>query len=730
MSTSAYEDHHEHLQDALKRLILLLRLAVLRLRKTNFTEYTGLLISEEEISEIFNSSDKHKESNEPEIQKLTNYIDQLQTQISERAAASLKKGLFLPFYQLGFLFHLTPFELDTILICLGLELDLKYEKLYAYLQDDVTKKSPTVGLVLNLLCSSGKEKLGARRFFSPEAPLFRYSLLEFLDNQEEKQKSILAKFLKVDQRIVNFVLGFNQLDSRVNSFARIIQPRISWQDIIFPEKLKKRLSSVTKKYLSGQKKPGEKLIYHFFGPYGVGKKSVAQALCQELNLPLTIIDIKKMLCDELAFKKTLQVAFREAILQGAAIYLEHFDHLSEDEKEEVSYQNAIIEFIEEYSELTFLASEKFYQFPEIFKKHLLMNIEFSKPSYKERRSLWQGLLSGKKNSSRDIDLLAIANKFQFTGGQIQDAVAGARNIALIQGGDNGQITMDELYQSSRAESNQKLSSMAQKIIPKYSWQDIILPSDKLQQLKEICSCVKYRHIVYDKWGFDRKLSLGKGLNILFAGPSGTGKTMAAEIIAGELNIDLYKIDLSTVVSKYVGETEKNLSQIFKEAETSNAILFFDEADALFGKRSEVHDSHDRYANIEIAYLLQKMEEYNGMTILATNLSKNIDEAFLRRMHFSVELLFPNKEYRRQIWQITFPKETPRSGDIDLEFLAKRFNITGGNIRNIILSGAFLAAEDGPVIKMEHLIRATKREFQKMGKLCVESDFGKYYDLAK
>ena len=326
--------------------------------------------------------------------------------------------------------------------------------------------------------------------------------------------------------------------------------------------------------------------------------------------------------------------------------------------------------------------------------------------------------------------MAIANKFQFTGGQIQDVVAGARNIALIQGGDNGQITMDELYQSSRAESNQKLSSMAQKIIPKYSWQDIILPSDKLQQLKEICSCVKYRHIVYDKWGFDRKLSLGKGLNILFAGPSGTGKTMAAEIIAGELNIDLYKIDLSTVVSKYIGETEKNLSRIFEEAETSNAILFFDEADALFGKRSEVHDSHDRYANIEIAYLLQKMEEYNGMTILATNLSKNIDEAFLRRIHFSVELPFPNKEYRRQIWQITFPKETPRSGDIDLEFLAKRFNITGGNIRNIILSGAFLAAEDGQVIKMEHLIRATKREFQKMGKLCVESDFGKYYDLAK
>ena len=210
--------------------------------------------------------------------------------------------------------------------------------------------------------------------------------------------------------------------------------------------------------------------------------------------------------------------------------------------------------------------------------------------------------------------------------------------------------------------------------------------------------------------------------MLFAGPSGTGKTMAAEIIAAELGLELYKIDLSTVVSKYIGETEKNLSRIFAEAETSNAILFFDEADALFGKRSEVKDSHDRYANIEIGYLLQRMEEYDGVVILATNLRKNMDEAFVRRLQFTVEFPFPNAEDRRRIWKGVWPAQTPCDPALDVDFLARRFEITGGSIRNIALAAAFLAAADGNVVTMEHLIHATQREYQKMGKVVTEGEF--------
>ena len=267
--------------------------------------------------------------------------------------------------------------------------------------------------------------------------------------------------------------------------------------------------------------------------------------------------------------------------------------------------------------------------------------------------------------------------------------------------------------------------MARKIAPHYTWGDIVLPADRLQQLHEICNQVKYRARVYDEWGFDRKLSLGKGLNVLFAGPSGTGKTMAAEVLAGELGLDLYKIDLSTVVSKYIGETEKNLAHIFDEAETSNAILFFDEADALFGKRSEVHDSHDRYANIEISYLLQRMEEYDGVAILATNLHKNMDEAFVRRMHFTVEFPFPDQTNRLRIWEKIWPAATPRAPGLDLDLMARCLQITGGSIRNIALAAAFLAADDGQVVNMSHLVRATQREYQKMGKVVVDGEFGEY-----
>jgi SpoVK/Ycf46/Vps4 family AAA+-type ATPase len=234
--------------------------------------------------------------------------------------------------------------------------------------------------------------------------------------------------------------------------------------------------------------------------------------------------------------------------------------------------------------------------------------------------------------------------------------------------------------------------------------------------------MKYRHIVLGEWGFDRKLSMGKGLNALFAGPSGTGKTMAAEVIAHDLGLDLFKIDLSTVMSKYVGETEKNLERIFTAARNSNAILFFDEADALFGKRSEVRDAHDRYANVEISYLLQRMEAYDGLVVLTSNLSKNMDEAFVRRMHFTVEFPYPDAEERQRIWAIAFPGQAPLQADVDLDLLAERYRLTGGNIRNIALTAAFLAARDGGVIGMQHLLWATRREFQKMGRLANEREF--------
>ena len=244
-------------------------------------------------------------------------------------------------------------------------------------------------------------------------------------------------------------------------------------------------------------------------------------------------------------------------------------------------------------------------------------------------------------------------------------------------------------------------------------------------MADICNVVKHKSTVYSDWGFGNKFSLGKGFTALFTGESGTGKTMAAEVIAKELNLDIYKIDLSSIQSKYIGETEKNLNTIFKESEGSNSILFCDEADSLFGKRTDVKDSHDRYANIETNYLLQKIDEFDGIVILSTNFRRNIDEAFIRRMQFVIEFPFPEAEYRNEIWKKAFPKQLPKSDDIDFEFLANNLQISGGNIKNIVINSAFLAAKNDKPVCMQDLILATRREFEKMGRPLQKSGFGKY-----
>jgi SpoVK/Ycf46/Vps4 family AAA+-type ATPase len=357
-----------------------------------------------------------------------------------------------------------------------------------------------------------------------------------------------------------------------------------------------------------------------------------------------------------------------------------------------------------------VAGQSNWQASGLARDRRLIRVEFSLPSFTQRRALWHHFLGETKET---LDLEAVAGQFLLTSGQIRDAVAAAHDLAAQAGRP---LQNEDLFAAVRAHSNPRLAALARKLTLRYTWQDIVLPTDQIAILHEIVSTVRERTLVLETWGVGQKLAASKGVTILFAGPSGTGKTMAAEIIARELGLDLYKIDLSTVVSKYIGETEKNLERIFNEASSSNAILFFDEADAIFGKRSEVKDAHDRYANIETSYLLQRMEAYDGVTMLATNLRANLDEAFTRRLQFAVDFPFPEKVDRLRIWQTLFPVGVPVVPDIDFELLAGRFKLAGGNIRNIIVAAAYLAAADGKKVTMAHLLHGTRRELQKMGRL--------------
>jgi SpoVK/Ycf46/Vps4 family AAA+-type ATPase len=307
-------------------------------------------------------------------------------------------------------------------------------------------------------------------------------------------------------------------------------------------------------------------------------------------------------------------------------------------------------------------------------------------------------------------------------------VSAARESAALRDRNDPAPTESDLWRAARDHASRSMQGLADKIEPRRGFEDLVLPELQRQQLREIALQVEYRTRVYEDWGFGAKLSRGKGISVLFSGPSGTGKTMAAEVLAGCLDLDLYRIDLAGVVSKYIGETEKNLRRLFDAAEESGAILFFDEADALFGKRSEVRDSHDRFANIEINYLLQRMEEYRGLAILATNRRSLLDPAFLRRLRFLVEFPFPAAADRVRIWKGVFPAQAQVDG-LDYHFLG-RLEIAGGNISNIALNAAFRASSEDRPVNMQDVLAATRQEYDKIDKIVLESEFGRYYSVVR
>jgi hypothetical protein len=643
--------------------------------------------------------------------------------IEARRIASQEAGTHLALPHLVRLFRLSPFEALCLLICFAIEADAKYEQHCALLQPGTGRTQPTPALLLRLLCGQPDEGQLARRAFAPRSPLFSYKLLQAAGTGDEAG---LSRALRIDPRIADHLLGIQGLDPRVSSVARLLlggpataAPAASAVPTV------QRMTAFIRHHLASSPAP-EGLVFQLHGPDAAAQRAAVAAICGELALQLVLADAGK--AAGAAASDLAWLVGREAVLLPAALCVESTDLWIENDKDAVQ-RESWFEAIRHFSQLTFLLGRSRWFPGKLCDGLTCIDVGFPGLSVQDRGALWEAGMAARKLRP-GVAPGVLAGRFRLDAEQIWRALETAETLAAWRDPAGRAVTADDVFEACRMQVSIKPSGLARLAVPVNRWNQLVLPADPQRQLRELCDQARHRHIVYGEWGFERRLSMGNGLNALFTGPPGTGKSMAAEALAAELQADLFKVDLSQTVSKYIGETEKHLERLFSEAEAGNAILFFDEADALFGKRSQAKDAHDRYANIETGYLLQRMEQHQGIVILATNLRHHLDEAFCRRMHFVVEFPFPDEACRARLWEGLFPPDVPRAEVIDFGFLARQFKLAGGNIRNIGVCAAFLAAAEGTGLSMRHLMLATRREYQKLGWPCNANDFGAYHGMLK
>ena len=579
-------------------------------------------------------------------------------------------------------FGLSGFERAILLLCAGMELDGGFAAICAKAHGEAARVYPTFGLALAAFPDAHWSAL------TPAGPLRRWRLVEV---SAAAGGLLTSAPLRIDERILHYLAGIDTVDDRL---AGLLDPVASGDDLVPSHREVARRAASTWSGVAWDAARAPLPVIQLAGGDEVGRRAIAAAACAETGLRLYALAAESVPSNPADLEGLIRLWEREAAIKLAALYID---------AERVNLSDAhSLAAVPRIAERT--QGAVFFSVREAWRllRRPVLTLEIRKPTAAEQRSVWTTALG---DAAPDAGIENLTGQFNLNVSAIRSSALAAISAASA----GGEITRC-VWDASRSQARPHLDDLAQRIEPSADWDDLVLPDEQKQQLREIATHVAHRAKVYEGWGFGAA-SRGLGLSALFAGASGTGKTMAAEVLAGELRLDLYRIDLSGVVSKYIGETEKNLRRVFDAAEDGGAVLFFDEADALFGKRSEVKDSHDRYANIEISYLLQRMEVYRGLAVLATNMKSALDPAFLRRIRFVVNFPFPDEAHRAEIWRRAFPSHAPLDG-LDIGRLA-RLNIAGGNIRNIALSAAFLAAGDGKPVCMSHLRRAARNEYAKL-----------------
>lgn len=607
----------------------------------------------------------------------------------------MRKGEASPLATLRRCFTLDAFETDALLIAASPDLDQRYERLFGLLQDDVTRRRPTLATITHLAATQpGPQWQGHGRLFSGTSTLLRSGLARIVADPAHGFPTLGAHYLLADPQVVHYLAGQDTLDLALQAFCDVYPPaapacfEATWR----------RHSDLPRALLE----PGPGVI-RFTGATAWERRHLAHAVATRWGMGLMCVRADAGKGRAIQAVQELERAQLAARLRDAILFVEQ--GTGEPQEDPVHAPRAST------GGLCIVSS------PASGDARGTPTYEVRLPSASERLARWQGHLDATGRRAAAHDLEEVAREFKLDAEQTDSAAA----EACATPGDPT-VSRKSLFEAARRPLSLRLPPTLFAIEPRARWRHLVLTEDATAQLREICVHARERSRVLDDWGFGAASSRGHGVSVLFSGTSGTGKSTACEALAAELGRSLLKIDLSQTVSKYVGESEKHLAEVFDIAERSGAVLMFDEADALFGKRTTVSDAHDRYANIEVSYLLQRIEAFRGILVLTTNMQANIDPAFVRRLQFIVEFVFPDARQREKIWRISVPPRAPCDPDLDFEALAQRYAVAGGSIRNIALSAAMLAAGRGEDIAMRHMAHGARREYQKLGKAPPEGDY--------
>ncbi|MCC6993440.1 MAG: AAA family ATPase [Deltaproteobacteria bacterium] len=638
-----------------------------------------------------------------------------------RIEAARAAGQPAPFLTLMRACHLGDIEARVVAVLLAPEVDPDMERVFTFAYDDFTKKRPDVSFLCQLVGGGSDDaRERVRRALGPGGVLRRSRVVVIAHGHGAEAAPFALRAVRLADRVVDHLRGDDRLDEALEGFCRVPPelPRLS-EVVVDPAVL----TAVQRSLRLGEPapdpndasapRPARLLV---FGPPGTGKTMLIEAVCQDAKKPILRVDLPLLLADPENMMDRFSALLREAALRGALLLFQGGGEIGSERVPRTTAERLGDLLREVDAPVVITAHER----PEWLAPNIpsLGEVELPLPTMAERLELWRRSVPTRTPLGNPEDLEVVASRYSFGGGSILRAAQRASSKAWLRSPDAPLITLEDLGEAARLMLSHRLGTMAQRIPPGFTWEDLVLPEDTLERIREVVRFARHRTYLLESWGFSKKLPYGRGVSAIMAGPPGTGKTMVAQLLARELGYDLFRIDLAQIVNKYIGETEKNLARVFDEAQNSHAILFFDEADALFAKRTEVKSSVDRYANLEVNYLLQRMETYDGVTLLATNLQQGMDEAFKRRVRFSVEFEMPEPDVRKKLWKSMFPPQTPLADDIDWDLLAKKYEMAGGHIKKVAIRAALMAVDRGAHVPIGNadLQLAARLEYREMGRM--------------